>query len=168
MTAYHDLFHSSRLVMLVVSNVFFFLIYFWSKYNSQVALAVKNPPASAGDARDMGSIPEVGRSQEEEMATCSSILAWEITWTEEPGGLQSTGSQRVGHDWAHTHAHTYLFNSVVLVSAVQQCEPAIRRHITPPSWASFLPTPPSRHPTPLGCHRAANWVSCVMQQLPTS
>ena len=120
------------------------------------------------NARDMGSIPEVGRSLEEEMATCSSILAWEITWTEEPGGLQSTGSQRVGHDWAHTHAHTYLFYSVVLVSAVQQCEPAIRRHITPPSWASFLPTPPSRHPTPLGCHRAASWVSCVMQQLPTS
>ena len=39
---------------------------------------------------------------EEEMATHSSILAWEIPWTEEPGGLQSTGSQRVGHDWAHT------------------------------------------------------------------
>ena len=56
-----------------------------------MALAVKNPPANAGDARDMGSIPEVGRSLEEEMATCSSILAWEITWTEEPGGLQSTG-----------------------------------------------------------------------------
>ena len=32
------------------------------------------------------------------MATYSSILAWEIPWTEEPGGLQSTGSQRVGHD----------------------------------------------------------------------
>ena len=35
---------------------------------------------------------------EEEMATHSSILAWEIPWTEEPGGLQSTGSQRDGHD----------------------------------------------------------------------
>ena len=35
---------------------------------------------------------------EKEMATHSSILAWRITWTEEPGGLQSTGSQRVGHD----------------------------------------------------------------------
>ena len=34
---------------------------------------------------------------EEEMATYSSILAWEIPWTEEPGGLQSMGSQRVGH-----------------------------------------------------------------------
>ena len=35
---------------------------------------------------------------EEGMATHSSILAWEIPWTEEPGGLQSTGSRRVGHD----------------------------------------------------------------------
>ena len=35
---------------------------------------------------------------EEEMATHSSILAWEIPWTVEPGGLQSMGSQRIGHD----------------------------------------------------------------------
>ena len=36
--------------------------------------------------------------QEKEMATHSSILAWRIPWMEEPGGLQSTGSQRAGHD----------------------------------------------------------------------
>ena len=36
---------------------------------------------------------------EKEMATHSSILAWRIPWTEEPGGLQSMGSERVGHDW---------------------------------------------------------------------
>ena len=35
---------------------------------------------------------------EKEMATHSSVLAWRISWTEKPGGLQSTGSQRVGHD----------------------------------------------------------------------
>ena len=35
---------------------------------------------------------------EKEMATHSRILAWRITWTEKPGGLQSMGSQRVGHD----------------------------------------------------------------------
>ena len=35
---------------------------------------------------------------EKEMSTPSSILAWKIPWTEEPGGLQSMGSQRVGHD----------------------------------------------------------------------
>ena len=43
---------------------------------------------------------------EEEMATHSSILAWRIPWTEEPGGLQSMGSQRVRHDWANTHSLT--------------------------------------------------------------
>ena len=37
---------------------------------------------------------------EKKMATHSSTLAWRIPWTEEPGGLQSTGLQRVGHDWA--------------------------------------------------------------------
>ena len=37
---------------------------------------------------------------EKDMATYSSILAWKIPWTEEPGRLQSTGLQRVGHDWA--------------------------------------------------------------------
>ena len=43
---------------------------------------------------------------EKEMATHSSVLAWRIPWTEEPGGLQSTGSQRVGHDWATSlHYH---------------------------------------------------------------
>ena len=39
-----------------------------------------------------------GFNEEKEMAIHSSILAWEIPWTEEPGGLQSMGSQRVGHD----------------------------------------------------------------------
>ena len=57
--------------------------------------AVKNPPADAGRA---GSIPGSGRSLEEEMATHSSILAWRIPWTEEPGRLQSVGSRRAGHD----------------------------------------------------------------------
>ena len=42
---------------------------------------------------------------EKGMATHSSILAWQVPWTEEPGGLQSMGSQRVGHDWAHSHAN---------------------------------------------------------------
>ena len=39
---------------------------------------------------------------EKEMAAHSSILAWRTPWTEEPGGLQSMGSQRVGRDWART------------------------------------------------------------------
>ena len=44
---------------------------------------------------------------EEEMATHCSILAWNIPWTEEPGGLHSRGSQRVKQDWAqHTYTHS--------------------------------------------------------------
>ena len=66
---------------------------------SQVSPVVKNPPASAGDVRDTDLIPGLGRSLEEGMATHSSVLAWRIPWTEEPGGLQSMGSQRFGHDW---------------------------------------------------------------------
>ena len=52
--------------------------------------------ASPYNAGDPGSIP--GRSPEKEIATCSSTLAWKIPWTEEPGRLQSMGSQRGGHD----------------------------------------------------------------------
>ena len=59
---------------------------------------VKNPPANAGDIRDVGSVPGVERSPGGGHATHPSILAWGIPWTEEPGGLWSIGSQRVGHD----------------------------------------------------------------------
>ena len=55
--------------------------------------------ASAWNAKDPGLIPELGSSLEEEMATHSSTLAWRIPWREEPGRLQSMGSQRAGHDW---------------------------------------------------------------------
>ena len=48
---------------------------------------VKNPSANAGDIKDTGLIPGLGRSPEEGMATHSSIFAWRIPWTEEPGGL---------------------------------------------------------------------------------
>ena len=58
---------------------------------------VKNPPA----LQEM-QIQSLGWEDplEKEMATHSTILAWEIPWTEEPGGLQSMGLQRAGHDWA--------------------------------------------------------------------
>ena len=60
---------------------------------------VRNLPAIAGDIRDAGSIPGLGRSLEKEMATHSSILAWETPWTEEPRGVLATGLPRVGHNW---------------------------------------------------------------------
>ena len=53
---------------------------------------------SACNAGDPGLIPGSGRSLEKGMATHSSILAWRIPWTEQPGGLQSIGSQTVQHD----------------------------------------------------------------------
>ena len=53
---------------------------------------------SAHNAGDPGSTPGSGRSPGEGTGTHSSTLAWKIPWTEEPGRLQSTGSQRVGHD----------------------------------------------------------------------
>ena len=69
---------------------------------SLVAQMVKDLPAVLGTW-----VWSLGREDplEEEMATHSSILAWEIPWTEESGGLQSMGSPRVGHVWA-TNAST--------------------------------------------------------------
>ena len=59
---------------------------------------VKNPPVNAGDVRDVGSIPGSRRPLEESMAMHSSYCAWEIPWTEEPGGLWFIGLPKVGHD----------------------------------------------------------------------
>ena len=66
-----------------------------------MALVVKNQPANAGDVR-----------LEKGMTTHSSILAWRIPWTDEPGRLQSIGSRRVRHKKrlsarTHTHTHTH-------------------------------------------------------------
>ena len=61
--------------------------------------AVKNPPAMQ-DLWEMR-VWSLGQEDplEQGMATCSSILAWRIPWREEPGGLQSIGLRRVGHNW---------------------------------------------------------------------
>ena len=77
--------------------------------------AFKPHPWASLAAQSVTNLPDVqetwvqslGREDplEREMATHSSILAWKISWTEEPGGLQSMGSQRVRYDWA---TNTYL------------------------------------------------------------
>ena len=84
-----------------------------------MVLVVKNPPANAGDERDM--VQSLGREDalEEGMATLSSILAWRIPWTEEPGGLQSIGSQ----SWTRLkqlsmHAYKHLPNTSQKVPTV--------------------------------------------------
>ena len=74
-----------------------------------MALVVKNLPAQG--RRHKWVQPESGRSPGgwQKMTTHSIILAWKIPWTEEPRGLQSKGSQRVGHDWATKHISTRLY-----------------------------------------------------------
>ena len=54
---------------------------------------------------------------EKGMATHSSILAWRIPWTEEPGGLQSKRSQRLGHDWENKHTYSISFLFYITYSA---------------------------------------------------
>ena len=80
--------------------------------------------ASAYNAGDW--VQSLGQEDllEEEMATLFSILAWKISWTEEPGGLQSTRSQRVGHGCAHMHLMIERYGSLqrdVLRGMGQRC-----------------------------------------------
>ena len=65
---------------------------------SQVALVIKNPLANAGNIRDTGSIPGLGRSTAEGRDNPLQYSCLENRWTEEPGRLRSIGSQRVGYD----------------------------------------------------------------------
>ena len=82
---------------LTSTHYFHIYIPFSTPWASLVAQRLKHLPAMWETW-----VRSLGREDplEKEMATHSSILAWRIPWTEEPGGLQSTGSQRVRHDWA--------------------------------------------------------------------
>ena len=83
----------------MVTNIRFKLsVLFFKPWPNPIVMVpvVKNLAANAGDA-DMGLIFGLGRYLEVGMETHSSIQAWRIPWTEKPGGLQSTGSHRVGH-----------------------------------------------------------------------
>ena len=85
---------------------------------SQVAQWVKNLPAMQEIwARFLGQEDPL----EEGKATHSSILAWRVPWTEEPGGLQSMGWQRVGHDWSGRAHRTFYSLSVPSVSTSHRC-----------------------------------------------
>ena len=65
---------------------------------SQLALVVKNPTTNATVKSNTSSISGSGNRLQKSMATHSSILAWRNPWTEEPGGLEFIGSQKVGHN----------------------------------------------------------------------
>ena len=81
---------------------------------SHVALVVKNLPANAEEIRDTGLIPWFRKIPlEEGMATHSSIPAWRIPWTEEPGGLQSMRSRRVGRNSSDLAKHLNTFNMLL-------------------------------------------------------
>ena len=73
-------------------------------------LSSKESACNAGAAGDLASIPGSVRSPGGGKATHSSILAWRIPWTEEPGELQSIGSQRVVHNWSNL-ARTHFYNT---------------------------------------------------------
>ena len=75
-------------------------ILIYSSLYSQVALMVKKTPANAEDSRDASLTPGSGRSPGWGHGNPLQDFAWRIPWTEEPGGLQSIGSQRVRHDWS--------------------------------------------------------------------
>ena len=89
-----------NLIELIIQGIVFADVKWYQQLTgaSQMALMVNNPPANAGDTRDMGSIPGLEDPLEKGMATHSNVLAWRIPWTEEPGGLKSVRSQRVRHD----------------------------------------------------------------------
>ena len=76
-------------------------------HTAQVVLVAKNLPASAGDTRDVGSVPGLGGSLEEEMATHSSILAWKIPLQTSLVGYSPWGAW----SWARlsTRTHVYVF-----------------------------------------------------------
>ena len=79
------------------------------------------------------------------MATHSSILAWRIPWTEEPGGLQSTGSQRVGHDWVTDTFTASTTNEPTLDSLIKCTSLVLPKRGSPTFILEVMP-PPQRMP----------------------
>ena len=84
---------------------------------------VTNPSNNAGDTGDVGSIPGPGRSPGGGNGNPLQYLAWNIPWTEEPSGLRSIGSQRVGHDHAAEHTAAAAAAAKSLQSCPILCDP---------------------------------------------
>ena len=137
--------------------------------SSPVAQKIKNLPAMQETwVRSLGQEDLMGKG----MATHSSILAWRIPWTEEPGGSWSMGLQTVNMTEQLTHDINFqvyydaffLFKKIIFnrrIIALQYCVLFCHtstwishRYTHVPSFLNLPPTPPT-HPTPLGCHREA-------------
>ena len=102
------------------------------------------------------------------MATHSSILAWRIPCTKEPSGLQSIGSERIGHDWSDL-AHSFIFyyyyyfflfyNIVLVLPYIDMNLPRV--YIYSPSW-THLPHPSPSHPSGSSqCTSPKHPISCI-------
>ena len=75
----------------------------------------KESAYNAGDIGDTGLIPGSGTFLEGGNGNSLQYSCWKIPWTEEPGGLQSKGSQRVGHAWANTHKGNIRYGNWVFI-----------------------------------------------------
>ena len=106
---------------------------------------VKNPPANAGDIGDADSSLGQADPLQEEVATHSSIFAWKIPWTEEPGGLQSVGLQRVGQAWdspgKNTGVGCHFLPQCMKVKSESEVTQSCLTSATP--WTAAHQAPPS-------------------------
>ena len=114
--------------------VFFFLIVNFRA--SQVALAVEYSIASAGDTGDVGLVLGLGRSLEEGMMTQSSIHAWRIPLSEQPGRLWPTESQHVGHNWNDLVCPGILKSSILATFKY-----TIQHYVPPPVTILYIASP---------------------------
>ena len=130
-----------------LSTIFIYGIYIYI-WDSLVAQMVKCLPAMWETwVRSLGGEDPL----EKEMATHSSILTWEIPWTEEAGGLESMGSQRVRNNWV-TNFH---FQGKWIRRRMKKCRREQSTH-----WAHWLQTilMATVHPScPLSSHRPSQW-----------
>ena len=111
--------NEAEIYVILVFSYFFFSYFFFSSRTSLVAQLVKNLPAVQETW-----VWSLGweDSLEKEMATHSSILAWKISWTQDPGGLQSMGLQRVRHDWV-TNTYLLAFSMIQQMLAIWSLVP---------------------------------------------
>ena len=92
-----------------------------------MAQTVQNLSANAGDTRDTGSVPGLGRSPGVGMATHSSILAWKIPWTEEPGQATNPRGCKESDITEHTHTRPYIED--VSNTLIEECVQNFRDHL---------------------------------------
>ena len=126
---------TADLLWVLLANLFISSLLRWRA--SLVAQMVESLPAKS-ETR----VWSLGQEDplEKEVATHSSILAWKIPWTEEPGGLRPMGLQRVGHDWA-TNTHALNLSGPVSLSVEWGCTEMV---LSPELWFCLCPVVPLR------------------------